>query len=200
MDEYLPISHINALAYCPRRFFYEYVQAEMLVNEYVMEGRILHERADSGQSVWREGVMQERSVYVWSDRLRLVGLVDVVEWRDGELAPVEYKRGKLERWQNDHARLCAQALCLEERLNVVIAQGYIFSFADRRRETVVFTPELRAWTEELATTAQRIAQMEVAPPPIEQKVRCKACSLEPLCLPDEVRALWQRVGQDVYER
>lgn len=189
MDDYLPISHINALAYCPRRFFYEYVQAEMLLNEHVVEGRLLHERTDSGQSVWREGVVQERSVYVWSDRLKLVGLVDVVEWRDGQIAPVEYKRGKLGHWQNDHAQLCAQALCLEERLQVVIPQGYIFSFADRRREEVTFTPDLRAWTEELAATGQRIAQMDIAPPPIEQKVRCRACSLEPLCLPNEVRAL-----------
>lgn len=51
MDDYLPISYINALAYCARRFYYEYVQAEMLLNEHVSEGRILHARTDSGASV-----------------------------------------------------------------------------------------------------------------------------------------------------
>jgi CRISPR-associated exonuclease Cas4 len=190
MEEYIPISHINALAYCPRRFYYEYVQAEMLVNEHVVEGRLLHERSDEGSTVWRDEVVQERRIYVWSDRLRLAGLVDVVEWRGGQLAPVEYKRGRLGRWRNDHAQLCAQALCLEERLGVQIEQGYIFSFAERRRETVTFDDELRGWTEALAAEAHRIAVLLVAPPPIEQRARCRACSLEPLCLPDEVRA-WQ---------
>lgn len=196
MDDYLPISYINALAYCARRFYYEYVQAEMLLNEHVAEGRILHARTDSGASVWREDLVQERSIYVWSDRLRLVGLVDVVEWRDGAIAPVEYKRGKLGRWRNDHAQVCAQALCLEERLGVTIAQGYIFSFAQRRREDVPLTPELRAWTEELIVEAQRIAGLASAPPPTTQKVRCRPCSLEPLCLPDEVRAMQQASAAD----
>lgn len=189
MDDYIPISYINALAYCPRRFYYEYVQAEMLLNEHVAEGRLLHEHADEGGTLWRDEVVQERRVYVWSDRLRLSGLVDVVEWRGGALAPVEYKRGRLGRWRNDHAQLCAQALCLEERLDRRIEHGFIFSFAERRREQVEFTPELRAWTEELAAEAQRLALLDVAPPPIDERARCRACSLEPLCLPDEVRQL-----------
>jgi len=191
MDDYLPISYMNALAYCPRRFYYEYVQSEMVINEHVAEGRILHERTDTGHGIWRDEVVQERSVLVWSDRLQLIGKADVVEWQNDQIAPVEYKRGKLGRWQNDHAQLCAQALCLEERLNVTVRRGYIFSFAERRREEVLFTPELRAWTEELVAEAQRIVQLQSAPPPIDKKIRCKACSLEPLCLPNEVRIVCQ---------
>ena len=41
---FLPISHLNALEYCPRRFYYEFVLGEMLVNEHVLEGRLRHER------------------------------------------------------------------------------------------------------------------------------------------------------------
>lgn len=110
MDDLIPISHINALAYCPRRFYYEYVQAEMLLNEHVLEGRVLHEGADDGRTVWRDELVQQRRVYVWSDRLRLAGFADVVEYRVGGIAPVEYKRGRLGRWRNDHAQLCAQVL------------------------------------------------------------------------------------------
>ncbi|GIV97919.1 MAG: CRISPR-associated protein Cas4 [Herpetosiphonaceae bacterium] len=197
MEDYIPISFINALAYCPRRFYYEYVQAEMLLNEYVVEGRLLHEHSDEGGTLWKDGVVQQRRVYVWSERLRLAGLIDVVEWSDGGIVPVEYKRGALGRWRNDHAQLCAQALCLEERLSVSIAHGYIFSFSQRRRELVEFTPELRSWTESLAAEAQCLALQKIAPPPIDQRARCKACSLEPLCLPDEVRRLQQ--GVTAYE-
>lgn len=196
MDDYLPISHINAVAYCPRRFYYEYVQAEMLLNEHVMEGRLLHERTDTGADVWRETLVQERSVQVWSDRLRLVGVVDVVEWRGGAISPVEYKRGRLGRWRNDHAQLCAQALCLEERLGVEIQRGFIFSFAQRRREEVVLDAALRAWTESLVADAHQLAQVPVVPAPIKERARCGACSLEPLCLPDEVRVLHQPGASD----
>ena len=194
MDDYIPISHINALAYCPRRYYYEYVQAEMLLNEHVAEGRLLHESSDEGGTIWRDEVVQKRRIYVWSERLGLAGFVDLVEWRDGALAPVEYKRGRLGRWRNDHAQLCAQALCLEERLGTRIDHGYIFSFAERRREQVEFTPELRAWTEELVAEAHRLALLEVAPQPIEERARCRSCSLEPLCLPDEVRRLQAEGG------
>lgn len=31
-DEYLPIAMLNAFEYCRRRFYYEYVLGEMLVN------------------------------------------------------------------------------------------------------------------------------------------------------------------------
>lgn len=194
MEDYIPLAYINALAYCPRRFYYEYVEAEMLDNEYVVEGRLLHGPSDEGGGVWRENVTQQRRIYVWSDRLHLAGIIDVVEWRDGQLAPVEYKRGRLGRWKNDHAQLCAQALCLEERLGISIPCGYIFSFANQRRETVEFSPDLRAWTEALAAQAHRLAEQPTAPAPIEQRERCAACSLEPLCLPDEVRALLSNPG------
>ena len=34
--DYIPLAMINALAYCPRRFSYEFVQGEMLLNEHVV--------------------------------------------------------------------------------------------------------------------------------------------------------------------
>ncbi len=33
--ETIPISSLNALEYCPRSFYYQVVQGEMLVNEFV---------------------------------------------------------------------------------------------------------------------------------------------------------------------
>ena len=45
-SEWIPISHLNAYAYCPRRFYYEFTLAEMVVNEHVLQGQQLHERVD----------------------------------------------------------------------------------------------------------------------------------------------------------
>ena len=170
--DYIPISMLNALAYCPRRFGYEYLQAEMLINEFVAEGKILHGSVDSGGRSWIDAGVQERSLYVWNSHLKIAGIVDLLEQRDGRLQPIEYKRGKLGRWRND--------------------QGYLFSWANRRRETVVFDAELRNWTQEVIAAAHRISAEGILPPPITQKAKCRDCSLQTLCLPAEVLLLQSR--------
>ncbi|MDQ2806422.1 MAG: hypothetical protein M3Z04_05820 [Chloroflexota bacterium] len=77
--EYIPISYLNAYAYCPRRFYYEFTQAEMLVNEHVLGGTQLHERVDTrGQSV-RGDALQVRRLYLCAPQLGVVGYCDLVE-------------------------------------------------------------------------------------------------------------------------
>jgi CRISPR-associated exonuclease Cas4 len=190
----IPLAMLNALAYCPRRFGYEYLQAEMLVNEHVVEGTLRHQGVDLGGTAWLSEAVQERRVYVWSERLQIAGFCDLVEVRDGMRYPVEYKKGRPGRWKSDHVQLCAQALCLEERLGITIERGYIFYFAVRRREEVPFTPELRAEVEQIVAEAHRLSAAGILPPPIANPAKCRDCSLEPLCLPDEVRRLAAGLG------
>lgn len=192
--DYIPLAMINALAYCPRRFGYEFLQAEMLLNEHVVEGALRHQGIDLGGTAWSGEAVQRRRVYVWSERLGLAGFCDLVEERDGQVYPVEYKKGRPGRWASDHAQLCAQALCLEERLRITIPRGSIFYVATRRRELVELTPALRAEVERLANEARRISAAGQLPPPIDNRAKCRDCSLQPLCLPDEVRLL---MGEEV---
>ena len=191
------ISYLNALEYCPRRFYYEFVQADMLVNEFVVEGTLWHERADTpGQTTAPDGTTQFKRVYLHSGRLGLSGFADVVEEDNGYLRPVEYKHGKQGKWLNDHVQLCAQMLCLEEQGFETGDYGYIFYWGSRRRVQVDFTSELRERTLKLITEAHRLAALTEAPPPLEGKLtaRCRDCSLEPLCLPAEVRLLHTKKG------
>ena len=125
----LSISYLNALEYCPRRFYYECALSEFLDNAHVVEGTMRHERSDSGRTTSEDGVTTLRRVWVWSDRLRLSGFADVVEEQEGQLTPVEYKKGKMGEWLNDHVQLCAQALCLEEMLNSSIPLVTFFTSA-----------------------------------------------------------------------
>lgn len=117
LPESLPISSLNALEYCPRRFYYQYVQSEMLINEFVLEGTLVHQRVHQpGKQVTAEGEIQTTRVYLYSEELRLSGYSDIVEEQEGLIVPVEFKHGHQGNWLNDHIQLCAQALCLEERL------------------------------------------------------------------------------------
>ena len=192
--EVISISSLNALEYCPRKFYYQFVQGETLVNEFVLEGTLAHQRVDqAGTRTTAEGEIQTTRLYLYSEALRLSGFADVVEERAGVLVPVEYKHGQQGQWLNDQVQLCAQALCLEERQpgKPPIPYGYIFYLGSRRRVQVKFTQQLRARTRKAIEEALRVATLETPPPPLAGKLaeRCPNCSLLPLCLPEEVRLL-----------
>lgn len=189
--EFLPLSALNALEYCPRRFYYEFVQGDMLENEFVLAGTLLHERADEpGIHRNEEQEIRINRLYLQSERLHISGFADIVEKEHGFFIPVEYKHGKEGKWLNDHIQLCAQALCLEERQddNAQVPYGYIFYFGSRKRVQVLLTSELRAKTVAAIERALELAVANIVPPPLEGKmaVRCRDCSLHSLCLPEEV--------------
>lgn len=196
-EEALSLSYLNALEYCPRRFYYECVLSEFIENHHTLEGTLRHERSDSGQTTSEHDLTTMRRVWIWSERLRLSGFADVVEEQDRHLMPIEYKKGKMGEWLNDHVQLCAQALCLEEMTHTSIPRGYIFYFGSARREEVLFSAELRQHTEDMIRQAFHLLEQGALPAPLPGKVtrrtplpslhpKCRDCSLEPLCLPREV--------------
>lgn len=203
--ELIPISYLNACAYCPRRFYYEFVLGEMVINEHVLEGQQLHERVDQPGSNTRETKAQFRRLYLCAPKLGVIGYCDLVEVEPGEkcvdlarlagerkIYPVEYKKGKMGKWLSDHVQLCAQALALEEVLNLPeesIQQGYIYYIGSARRDLVQIDTALRQRTRSMLENARQIA-LQVSPPaPITNWRKCRDCSLEPICLPREVIAL-----------
>ena len=187
--DYLPLSYLNQLEYCERRFWLMFVEGELAVNAPMLEGMLRHERAHEVGIERRGETITYRQVYVWSQRLRVAGLADFVEDQAGQLQPVEHKRGRMGKWLNDHIQLCAQAVCLEERTGQDVEQGQIFYWGNRRREQVVFTPELRARTQASVERAFALLQAGKRPPPTQKRAKCRDCSLEPICLPQEVNVL-----------
>jgi len=193
----IPISALNTLEYCPRRFYYQFVQSDMVINEFVLEGTLLHRRVNqAGTQTVGQDVMQTTRLYLYSEELRLSGFTDVIEEQGGLVIPVEYKHGQQGEWLNDAIQLCAQALCLEERRpgEAPIPYGYIFYAGSRRRVQVDFSAELRGKTRAAIELAFQVAALEKPPLPLEPPLtaRCPNCSLVSLCLPDEVKLLRSR--------
>lgn len=188
MEDYLPLSYLNAWEYCHRRFYLEYVLGEMEVNEHIIMGQHLHRNVDN-EGVSQEGdILVHRSQWVWSDRLKVSGVIDAVEEKGNLLIPLEYKKGKMGNHLNDHFQLCAAGLCLEERLGRRIEYGEIFYYANRRRQKVVFTDTLRRLTEEAIAMAWKASEGKM-PAPIQNSKKCDACSLQRICLPKEIKQL-----------
>ncbi len=187
-DELVPIAALNQYAYCPRRCYYIYVAEEFEDNIHTLEGSYLHKNVHQASEHFHGEKLQLRSVTLYSTRYGLTGKADLVEIDDGQVYPVEYKKGRRGDWQNDQIQLCAQAMVLEEFTGRVINKGYIFYATERRRQAIEFTPELRAETlqiiqavRELLTTRRRPQQKEGP--------RCQGCSLKTICLPSETRQI-----------
>ncbi len=185
---YLPLAYLNAWEYCDRRFYLEYQLGETADNEHLVLGRHLHRNVDVEGKHIEGDTITYRHQWVWCERLLINGIIDAVEEKDGQLIPLEYKKGRMANHLNDHFQLCAAALCLEERTGRTIKHGEIFYHANRRREKVDFTPLLRQATEQ-AIQAAHAAVGGVMPAPIEHPKKCRDCSLLNICLPKEIKKL-----------
>jgi CRISPR-associated exonuclease Cas4 len=173
--------------YCSRQCALIHIEQIWTENLFTAEGRIMHDKADSNKFEARGNVRIDYSVPMRSLRLGLIGKADVVEfhWMENKSwmpFPVEYKRGKPKMDDCDRVQLCAQAICLEEMLNVEIPQGALFYGRTRRREEVGFDEELRLKTEDAAKQAHDLIESGVTPKP-EYGKKCKKCSLLDLCMP-----------------
>jgi len=187
IDDLIFLSALNHYLYCPRRSALIHIEQIWTENLFTAEGRIMHERVDTGNRESRGTVRVEYAMPLRSLRLGLIGKADVVEFHKKEGRwipfPVEYKRGKPKVGNYDRVQLCAQALCLEEMLNVAVPCGALFYGKIRRREEVTLDSALRVKTEDAAKRLHDLFSSGVTPKPIYTK-KCKSCSLLELCLPE----------------
>jgi len=173
-------------------------------NLFTAEGKLLHEKAHSAEIESRPEVLVRRTLPLRSFRLGLSGHTDIVEFvpcSEGERGvpmprrrglwkpfPIEYKRtGDQHGSRAYRTQLCAQALCLEEMLQVAVPVGAVFDGNAKRRDVVIFDDLLREEVENLAALMHRIFQSQRTPHAIYAK-KCEGCSMKLVCLPEVVES------------
>jgi CRISPR-associated exonuclease Cas4 len=199
-DDYLMISGIQHFAFCPRQWALIHVEQQWQENVLTTEGNYVHRRVDDdGLDETRGDLRIVRSVPILSETLRIRGIADMVQFRrqpaesaettkieDHEgfwsVTPIEYKRGKPKSDDRDAVQLCAQAICLEEMMDVAIPRGAIYYAEIRRKETVEFTRELRERVRSIVLTMRKLFD-EGRTPRAEYKKHCEQCSLILKCKP-----------------
>jgi len=189
MDEiYLPISGINTFQYCAYRFYLVYVCGEWKENLHTVKGSLDHENVHKDLKKHRKNYTQTRQVSVKSERLNILGKIDVVEKRENLIYPVEFKKGKTADWINNKLQLCAQVICLEEQTRQEIKYGYLWFFDSYKREKIRITDELRRKTRSVIKEAYNILKNGKIPSraPIN---RCDGCSMCSHCLPEETNKI-----------
>ena len=189
----IPLSALQHWAYCPRQCGLIHLEQAFADNFHTARGQAVHHLVDTPGYEIKSGVRVERALPLWSERLRLIGKADLVEFHpDGRIYPVEFKHGAKRQKVWDDLQLAAQAMCLEDMLGRPVTQGAIFHASSHRRREVNITPALR---EQVMQTADAIRQMLASgrlPPPVND-ARCKECSLQEICQP---AATGSRARQD----
>ena len=128
----IPLSALQHYAFCPRQCALIHNEQAWAENYLTAQGRVLHERVDSGEPETRKGVRFERTVHVSAEKLGISGVLDLVEvdTKTGRLKPVEYKRGKPKPDPMDEIQLCAQGLCLEEMTGQTVNEGALVVYGN----------------------------------------------------------------------
>lgn len=182
-SEYLLLSGIQHLRFCPRQCALIHVEQLWSENVLTADGRVLHDKVHSGDITKRKVITTERNLKISSSLLGLTGYTDAVEiYSDGSIVPVEYKRGEPKDDTCDDVQLCAQVLCLEEMKSCTIQEAALFYFAIRKRVKVKITRELREETIGLSKAFHKLVERGETPKAIYSP-KCKSCSLVDLCFP-----------------
>ena len=178
------ISAIEHYSYCPRQCALIHVEQTYVENVFTVRGNLAHERVDAGEDSVSQGVRVKRDIPLWSERLRLRGKSDLVEFHPEGPYPVEYKVGK-RHGQHADLQLCAQALCLEEMLGADVPRGAIYYHRVRRRHEVEIDDSLRQQTMAIIEDIRAVLQAQRLPD-APNDARCNNCSLKNACLPHVV--------------
>lgn len=201
-DDLLPLSGLQHVVYCERRFALVHVEQVWAENAFTVEGAHAHVRAHEADArEVRGNIRIVRGLPIRSFLLGVVGRTDVVEFHrlseqdltgkattlDGvpgtwSVFPVEYKRGVARQERCYEVQLCAQAICLEEMLHIEVKGGALFYGASQKRLDVSFTKDLRSETEQAAKRMHELYAARQTPSAAKQP-KCDGCSLLAACMP-----------------
>jgi CRISPR-associated protein Cas1 len=210
LPDLLPARMLNEFVYCPRLFFYEWVEGVFENSADTLDGQAKHTRVDSGPSAMPAASdmdgekIHSRSVTLTSDRVGLTAKLDLIESdtgavSDNSVRPVDYKRGKPREvdglpapWPSDRVQIAAQALVLRDN-GYSCDEGILYYASTKQRVRIEINDALISETEELIAQARKAALSDQIPEPLVDSPKCPRCSLVGICLPDETNALRARV-------
>jgi len=200
LPDYLPARMLNEFVYCPRLFFYEWVDGVFRHSSDTVDGAQKHEKADQREETLPaaedlEGAtFRARGVTLSSQSFGIIAKLDLIEGEEGRVTPVDYKRGAPkegdtgpEGWPADLAQIAAQAIVLRDN-GYTCDEGLLFYYETRQRVRVPITAALIEQVRANVDAARALARSGRIPPPLIDSPKCPRCSLVTICLPDETVA------------
>lgn len=182
-SDWVLLSEIEHWAYCQRQWAIIQLEQHFSDNELTTRGHLVHQRVDTAGRERRHDRAVRWALDVWSDRLRLRGRCDRVVFDGDAVIPIEHKSGR-RAMRAALLQVAAQAMCLEDMLNVEVRHGQLYLVASNELQDVDIDEMLRAEVEVAAQgvrTWRRHAGASLPAPANDH--RCPPCSLRETCLP-----------------
>lgn len=195
-EDYLMISGIQHFMFCRRQWALIHIEQQWEENVHTVIGELMHKKAhDPYLTEKRNDVLIVRALPVSSRVLGLSGECDVVEFHRQEdgiqlhghkgiygIYPIEYKKGKPKRNEEDILQLTAQTMCLEEMFSTTILEGALYYGEIRRRQIVPVTEDLKQKVREVAAEMHHYFDRSYTPQ-VKPGKQCQSCSLKEICMP-----------------
>jgi len=216
MDEYLwPARNVAEHAYCPRLFYYMQVEGVFVPSSDTEKGLVVHRRVDrpsaastaqkNDDEVDAEKPEIVRSLVLTSDSLKLTATLDLAEISGQTAVPVEYRKGRSKRitmspvspeetgdpppsysriWPTDRVQVGLQVILLEEA-GYKVEEAIVYYATEKLSLRISIDDAFKAEALKTFENAKQCAEGP-RPLPLVNDPRCPRCSLQPICLPDEV--------------
>lgn len=192
------VRYLHNYAYCPRLFYYQWVENIFVENADTVAGSSKHRQVDKPSRMDAHERLEipegatVRSLHLASESLALVGEIDIIENSTEGCTLLDYKRGSARRNESgelipkepDALQVAAYVLIAREK-GLYISDAAIYYTGDRRRVPVYLSDSLLNSVPILVAEARAVAASGVCPPPLENDARCQYCSAYPVCLPGE---------------
>ena len=211
-----PVRNVAEYAYCPRLFYYMQVEGIFVPSSDTEKGVAVHRRVDKPSAAQEKVDESEadsdrpkvvRSLALTSEPLGLTATLDLAEISGQTAVPVEYRKGRSKRvasgpladycgeieqpprlhpeaWPTDRVQVGLQTLLLESA-GYVVPEAVIYYAGEKLRLKIPVDDALKADALETLKKAKQCAEGS-RPLPLVNDSRCPRCSLQPICLPDEV--------------
>lgn len=198
----VPARMVNEWVYCPRLAYLMWVEGEWAETGDTADGRRAHARVDRPAGTLpapettgpaapdAASPFMTRAVTLSSERLGAIARMDVIEGEEGQVTPIDHKRGKRPHvdkgaYEPERVQVALQAMILEDA-GYRVEEGALWYVESRERVRVVLDAELRDRTERAVSELRLAAAASRRPPPLDNSPKCPRCALAGICLPDEV--------------
>ncbi|MFA5159952.1 MAG: CRISPR-associated endonuclease Cas1, partial [Candidatus Omnitrophota bacterium] len=203
------IRNLHNFIYCPRLFYYQWVENIFQENADTVEGSQIHRNVDKPSQL--ENVKEFelpqgssiRSLRLESETIGLIGVVDIIEGGPEGPIVVDYKKGSARRDEQgervvkepDAMQVVAQVMLLREH-GIQVKDAFVYYAAEKRRVPVDISEVRIKECRMKILEAKAIAASGQCPPPLKDDPRCLYCSAYPVCLPGE-SGFWQRPDMEI---
>lgn len=193
-----PARNVGEHAYCPRLFYLMEVEGLHRHSADTLGGLAVHKSVDRPSLVKKEPekTAESRSLVLTSHSLGITATLDLALIEGSKANPLEYRKGSPRKgigpegkilwgtWPVDRVQLGLQAILLEQN-GFHVEQLSAYYAATKTRVDFPFDHAVR---EEALTTLSQAKETAVGrmPLPLLNDPRCVGCSMQPVCLPDEV--------------